>query len=157
MAFRIASLLFALAALNAATAQAQAGTPADSLVGQQVISCSDGVPLAITATAGLWWRTIAGVTAPEGDRWLIVFFDVHNDGTAVGHVAEALQVRDDKGREATAEDAAGPQSAFLADFYDLDDAGIQVLPDTTTASFALFAVASEARTLTLLADPAGCA
>ena len=158
MAFRIGTLLLALVLLSSpAAAHAQAGTPAETLVGQQVSPCPAGVPLAVTVTSGLWWPTIAGVAAPDGDRWLIVFADVRNDGTAAGRVAGTLSVRDEQGREVSAEDAGGPQSTFLADFYDMDDASSLVLPSTRVSTFVLFAVAAEAQTLTLVATPGACA
>ncbi len=158
MAFRIGTLLLALVLLSSpAAAHAQAGTPAETLVGQQVSPCPAGAPLAVMVTSALWWPTIAGVAAPGGDRWLIVFADVRNGGTADGQVAGMLRVRDDQGRETVVEDAAGPQSMFLADFYDLDDASIPVRAGATTAAFAVFAVAADAQALTLVATPGACA
>lgn len=156
MAARLSLLLLALVVVSGAPARAQAVTPAEALVGQQVVTCPAGVPLAVTVTSGLWWPAIAGVAPAGGDRWLILFYDARNLGTADGRVAGALRVRDDQGHEAVPEDAAGPQSTFLATFYDVDDASISVLAGTTTSAFTLFAVAEEAQGLTLLPDPADC-
>ena len=152
----VTSLVVLFAVTGVGGVSAQTGTPADTLVGQQVTTCNEGTPFAIIVTGGLWTKTIGSTDASGSGMWLVVFYDATDIGTDAAAVAGTLKVRDERGREFQPDNPGGPLIEVLSTTYYLSGSYGGLVPGITGHSFELFLVAGDARTLTLLPDPFSC-
>lgn len=155
-ALRAGALAWAGVMLILAVAAAPAPrqpTPADELVGQHVTICSYGVRLETRVARAEWTREVAGATAPGNEMWAVAVVDVTNQGAADESLYTFARLRDERGREFKWAQYS-PDPIDLAAAYGVKGSYESFAPGVTEQSVMVFAVASDARTLTLEADPA---
>jgi hypothetical protein len=150
-----ALLVFALAPglTPRSGAAAQAPSPGDTLLGQQITTCwyGDAIQLQVTGTQLV--KTLDGVHARGNARWLVAFVNVTNLSSESASGSGAVQLQDERGR-AFAYDSPGLlHLAHLEDQYGALSPENEFDPGVTVSGFVTFQVAPDVQWLQLLPDP----
>lgn len=133
------------------------GSPADGLVGQQVVACTYDADLAVTVTGVDWTPVVADGVAPSGSSFVVALLDVTN----LADKTEALT-----SRPLELVDAAGnhylvqedpPDVTLAAEAYGVQPPWQEFVPGVTTPSLVTFLLPDSVEGLTLLGRRDYCA
>jgi hypothetical protein len=138
------------------TAFAQTATPADTLVGQQVTTCNEGVQFTIAVTKTQLAKVLNGQVADGNGMWLVLSYNATDISSGGGAVAGTLKLQDDQGRAFSPDNPGSPLVEALSQAYGFGGSYSPLRPGITMPQFEPFQVAQDARTFILQPEPFEC-